>query len=121
MENDMQDKPVEKIQDELNKERAERFAKNPESFIECSELICAAIRRESSPIGVSVMIGNSKRSELNQAQAELNHRIDMCRRAMDMQQAKEASNQVSGILVPGNGKLHPRSFIDGIRNMGRKN
>lgn len=75
----------EKTQEVLDKERAERFAKEPHSFIEVNELICAAIRNPKSQLGISILVGNCKRSELNQAQVELNHRMEIARRQMDIE------------------------------------
>ena len=109
MGNNGEDKPI-KTQEELDKERAERFAKDPYSFIEISELICGAIRNSNSSIGISIMVGTAKRSELNNAQVELTHRIELARRGMDIQAEIEHPK-----IIPGKG-----SFLNGIRNLGRK-
>lgn len=73
-----------KTQEQKDKERSERFTKDPNSFIEISELICAAMKSEKSGLGVTIMVNNCKRSELDISQIELNHRFDLCRRQMDM-------------------------------------
>jgi len=79
------EKQPEKTQEQLDKERSERFAKEPFSFVEINELICAAIRNPKSQLGISVLVGNCKRSELNNAQVELAHRLELARRAMDIE------------------------------------
>ncbi len=74
-----------KSTEQLAKERAERFASNPETFIEIDEVVCCVVRSNKSDMGISVFIGNAKRSELDLAWAELNHRIQMVLRAMEAQ------------------------------------
>ncbi len=108
----------EKSQEELDKERAERFTKEPDSFIEISELVCAAMRNSKSQIGISIMVGNVKRSELNQAQAELNHRIDLCRRSMDI--ASELKQQTSNNLLRPLNSMRPHNIMNGARNLFKK-
>jgi hypothetical protein len=68
----------------LNKQRIKRFNEAPETFIEISELICAAIRNPKSPLGISIWIGNAKRSEIDIAEIELVHRVSLARRQMDI-------------------------------------
>lgn len=115
----LEENKPEKPQEELDKERAERFAKEPYSFIEISELVCAAMRSSKSQIGVSIMIGNVKRSELNQAQAELNHRIDLCRRSMDIESEMKLQ-AAKNLLTPLN-KMSPHNMINGARNLFKRN
>jgi hypothetical protein len=74
-----------KTEEQLKQERNERFAKDPETFIEISELVCAVIRNPKSQLGISVMVGNCKRSELNQAESELVHILRKTRISMDIQ------------------------------------
>jgi len=108
----------EKTQEVLDKERAERFTKDPFSFIEVSELICGAIRNPKSSIGISMLVGSCKRSELNNAQIEISHRMDLARRSLDIE-AEMKQQAVNNLLVPGNGKIH--NMIDGARKVfGRK-
>lgn len=97
-----QDKPVEKTQEQLDKERAERFAKEPYSFIEISELLCGAIRNPKSSIGISILIGNCKRSELNNAQVEFNHRMELARRSMDIE-SEMKQQAAKNLLIPKHG------------------
>ena len=97
---------------QLANERHERYTKNPETFIEISELICAVMRNPKSQLGISVMIGYAQRSELNQGQAELNHLIDLLRRQMDIE--SQAKHQSKHVITPG-------SMMDfARRKMGRK-
>ena len=85
-----------KTPEQLKLERAERFTKDPETFIEISELVCAVLHNPKSQLGISVMVGVSKRSELNTAQCELNHIIDATRRQMD----RDAQEATQGKIVP---------------------
>ncbi|MDD5355072.1 MAG: hypothetical protein PHY56_00820 [Candidatus Omnitrophica bacterium] len=79
------DGKLQKTQEQLDKERSDRFAKDPYSFIEINELICGAIRNPKSQLGISILVGNCKRSELNNAQIELTHRMELARRSMDIE------------------------------------
>jgi hypothetical protein len=81
----------------LNKQRIKRFNEAPETFIEISELICAAIRNPKSPLGISIWIGNAKRSEIDVGWSELSHRISLCLRQMDM--ASEIMKQGKIVLA----------------------
>jgi len=95
----------EKTEEQLIRERAERFAKDPNSFIEISELICGVARTDKTSMGISIFVNNVRRSELNNAQVELNCRIDTIRKGMDMAQQKTK-------IIPAKG---------GILNFVRKN
>jgi hypothetical protein len=90
----------EKTQEVLDKERTERFTKEPFSFIEVSELICGAIRNPKSQIGISILVGNCKRSELNNAQIELTHRMELARRAMDIE-----ADMTHPKIIPAKGSM----------------
>ena len=95
---DINDKEIIKTEEQSKAEQAKRFADNPETFIEISELICAVIRNPKSQLGVSVMIGNAKRSEIDISQSELNYRIDLIRRQMDVGQQSKIVPARHGIL-----------------------
>jgi hypothetical protein len=97
--------------EQLASERFTRYQEDPESFIEISELICAVIRNPKSQLGVSVMVGNARRSEISIAQSELNYRIDFVRRQMDIQSEIEHKNKITPVKS---------SFLNGVRNLGRK-
>jgi hypothetical protein len=93
----------------LDKRRIERFTSNPDTFIEISELICAVMRNPKSQLGISVFIGNAKRSEINNSQIELNHRLDLARRQMDIEAEMRKQADKNLIHKPG-------SFLQGLRN-----
>jgi len=88
-----------KTPEQLKAERAERFNKNPDSFIEISEIVVAAIRHDKSTLGIGVIVGNHKRSLFNQAQCEIVHTLEKARMSMDMQQ--EMMKQGAIIKPPG--------------------
>ena len=90
-----------KTEEQLKTEQAKRFADNPETFIEISELVCAVVRNPKSALGISVIIGNAKRSEMDIGQAELNRRIDSVCRQMDAQ----AEMERKGKIVPAGGGI----------------
>lgn len=75
-----------KTPEQLKAERAERFAKNPDSFIEISEIVVAAVKHEKSTLDIVVIVGNHRRSLFNQAQCEIIHALNKARMSMDMQQ-----------------------------------
>jgi hypothetical protein len=106
-----------KNEEQLDKERTERFTKDPYSFIEINELICGAIRNPKSSIGISILLGNCKRSELNNVQVELNHRFELARRSLDIE--AEMKKEVSKtLIIPGNGKVH--NMLEGARKILRR-
>lgn len=78
----IQPKPV-KTEEQLKQERIDRFNKDPETFVEISELICGVVRNTNAPLGMSIFVGDARRSEIDIAQVELNHRINLIRRGMD--------------------------------------
>ncbi len=99
-----------KTEEQLKTERAERYTKDPDTFIELSEVVCVVIRNPKSQLGVSVMVGNAKRSEIDIAQIELSYRIDLVRRQMDIQ-----SEQAHKIIPAKHG------ILDGARKIfGRR-
>ncbi len=99
------EEPV-KTEEQLSQERKDRFAKDPESFVELSELICAVMRNSKSQLGISLFLGNAKRSELNNAQAELNNTINHARQNMDMETAMINQSKI----VPAK-----HGMLDGVR------
>jgi len=91
-------KPEVKTSEELEAERNERFKNNPNSFIEVSELACAALLTPGKGVGVGILVADMPRVVLNVAQVELNHRIDMVRMQMDMAKASKVVKPSGGIM-----------------------
>ena len=89
-----------KTEEQLDKERTERFTKDPYSFIEINELICGVIRNPKSQLGISILLNTCKRSELNNAQVELVHRMELARRSMDIE-AQMRQEAAKKLVVPG--------------------
>lgn len=89
-----------KTQEQLDKERSERFIKEPFSFIEINELVCAVVRNPKSQLGISVIVGYCKRSELNQAQSELHRKIERVVLDMDKEVAVNQSK-----IIPAKGSF----------------
>lgn len=77
-----------KTSEVLAQERLGRYHSNPNSFIELSELICAAMRSDKGSGGIAVYVGNARRSELNQSWAELNCRLSLILQQMTMEQGQ---------------------------------
>ena len=98
-----------KTEELLAKERADRFNADPNSFIEIKELICAVMCNPASRLGISILVNECKRSELDICQVELNHRFDLLRRQMDV------AAQIKKV-VPGNG----HGIADFVRGGFRK-
>ena len=92
-------KPEEKTLEQLKEERAKRFADNPDTFLEISEIVCAAVKNPKSQLGVSVYIGLCRRIELDIGQVELNHLIQKNRMSMDI--AADMKKVGSQVLAPG--------------------
>jgi hypothetical protein len=87
---------LQKTPEQLKEERLARYNSDPDSFIEINELICAAIRNPKSQLGISILVGNCKRSELNQAESEIAHLLRKARISMDIasEMRKEAVNNL---------------------------
>ena len=101
-----------KTEEQLKQERLDRYTKAPDTFVEIDELICAVIRNPKSQLGISVMLGNAKRSEIDLAWAELNHRISFSLRQMDI--AAEMKNHPK--IIPAK-----HGMLDGARKIfGRR-
>ena len=97
----MEDKK-EKTPEQLKAERLKRYQESPDSFIEMSEIICAAIKSNKSSMGVAVMVnGYCKRSEINNAQCEINHSIEKMR--IQMEVAREMNKAA---MTPHPGAMH---------------
>jgi len=75
-----------KTPEQLKAERAERFNKNPDSFIEISDIVVAAVKHDKSTLDIAVIVGHYKRSLYNQAQCEIVHALEKARMSIDMQQ-----------------------------------
>ena len=75
----------EKSLSQLATERKARYDKDPDSFVEMSEII-VVIKRVNG--GVAHYIGQAKRSELNIAKSELQYQIDQALLYIDSQHNK---------------------------------
>lgn len=87
-----------KSESELLQERLERYKKDPNSFIEVDDIVACVIKNPKSSIGVSVMTGNTSRSQMDIGQVELNHQMDKMRMQMDIQSEMHKQNK---IVKPG--------------------
>jgi molybdopterin synthase catalytic subunit len=88
-----------KSEAQLEKERLERYQKNPYSFVEMSDIVLCAIRNEAG--GVAIYIGNVRRTEIGIALTELNHSVFKKLISMDVQQ----QIQNKDIILPSKGGL----------------
>lgn len=91
----------EKTAEQLESERIEakkaRFAQDPESFIEISEIVMCAIRNPGAGLGISIMVGGS-RQELDISLVELQHAAFGMISMMKMNEAKARQQK---IITPG--------------------
>ena len=87
----------EKTSEQIETERLDRYIKNPDSFVELSELACAVLLTPGQGLGVAVMIGKIPRIVLNVDQVELNHALNGVRIAMD--QAKQQIVKPKGSIL----------------------
>lgn len=94
-----------KTEEQLAQERLERYKKEPNRFVEVSEMIACVVR--TSDAGPMILIKGTK-FELQLAWAELNQKIMQ----KISQQEMEATMKKQALIKPG--------FLGGIRNMGRK-
>jgi len=106
---DTTNKSPEKTPEQFKQERLERYQKNPETFLEFQDIIFATIRNPKSALGVSVLICNCKRTEMDIAQVEINHRLNMLRSRMDIE-AEMKKQAVEGLIV-----TQPHKIIDFLR------
>jgi hypothetical protein len=84
-------------------EKQKRFAEHPENFIELSDIIVCSIRNPQSGLGLSVYIGNCKRSELDITSTELNHVINKRLISMDIEsemKVQSARNMLDPLAKP---------------------
>jgi len=102
-------KPQEKTEEQLKQERLERYQKNPGMFFESTEIIFAALNNPQEKFSPSILVGKCSRAELDVAQVELNHRINMIRHSMDIESQMKA--QVAKELI---------TPAHGIRNFMRR-
>jgi len=79
----------------LATERLARYQKDPQSFVEVSEIIACAIKTPGIGLGVAVLVNNCKRSEIDIAKTELE--MAMIERLMELKQA--ADMQQAGIKI----------------------
>ncbi len=97
-----------KTEEQLASERFGRYQKDPASFIELSEIVCAAIRDSHSAVGISVLIDHNDRVGMDIAQSELNYRMDYVRRQIDLAAAKARQP-----------KIQPAGIMDFVRGRRR--
>ena len=88
-----------KTEEQLNKERLERYTANPYSFVEMQDIILCVIRNPESGIGMATFIGNCKRTELDIGITELSHLVQkkLMNWDMESQMKKEAGKHI----IPG--------------------
>ena len=84
-----------KTPETLKAERAERFAKDPDSFVELNELILGV---KVTPEGPRTFIGSYETDAMLVAQGRLNYHIHT---AMAARHMKEAADNKSAIITPG--------------------
>ncbi len=94
-------KPEIKTGEQLEKERLERYQKNPGNFVEMSDIVLCAIRNENSGLGLSVYVGNCKRSEIGLALTELTHTTYKRLIRMDV----ESEIKHPGSIIPARGGM----------------
>lgn len=101
---------VKKTPEQFEAERLERYKKNPKLFVELSNVIHMTIRNPNSPLGISVFLGNAKRSEVGLSWSELNFAVQnsLAQMTMAAQMKKQAEKNV--IHKAGN-------FLNGLRRM----
>jgi hypothetical protein len=86
----------------LAAQRLTRYQKDPQSFVEVSEIIACAIKTPGLGLGVAVHIGNCKRSELDIAKSELE--LNLIERLMELKSAAEM--QQNGVkIIPPKGSM----------------
>ena len=92
------DKTKEEVEAERLEAKKARFAQNPDSFIAVEEIIMAAIRKPGQGIGITIVVTDGLRTEMDVAISELNHRVQMILMERDIKQAHESSKK---IITPG--------------------
>ena len=90
--------------DELIKQkRLERYQKDPETFLEISDIICAAVRNRRSNFGMALIMGNASREEVDKAWSELNHRFQISLTQMDIE--SDMKRQAANGLIKSKGGI----------------
>lgn len=92
------EKPEQKTDEQLEKERLERYQKNPYSFVEISDIILCVIRNPESGIGMATFLGNCKRTELDIGISELNHLVQ--KKLLNWDMELQMKKQTSGLITP---------------------
>jgi hypothetical protein len=93
----------EKTPEQIRKERFERYQLAPDTFIELSDVVFVAFRNTKSALGVSFIVGNCKRSEMDISEIEIVHRLSMLRSRMDIE--AQMKKQAEQVLVPKHGMM----------------
>ena len=88
---------IKKTDEELAKERLERYQKDPQSFIELKDVVMMSMRNTKSQIGISIFLGNAKRSELTMSLTEINHAVNKMMLRLDVE--SEMKNDIARNLV----------------------
>jgi len=84
--------------------RLQRYQKDPRTFIELSDIVLMAVRNPQSQLGISVFVGNCKRSEMDIAEAEVNHLLHKQRLQLDI--AQEMKQQaMKNLVMPHKGGI----------------
>ncbi len=95
-----------KTPEQLVQERAERFAKDPEGFVEMKDLVLAV---KQTPQGMATMIGGYGANDIILARGRLDFEVDELLRILRLDaRVKEAQKQK--ILVPGGNNPKKRFF-----------
>ena len=103
-----EDIPQEKTKEQLAEERLQRYKDKPGNFFEITDVVFAALKNPVSALGISIVIGSCKRTEMDIAQSELGSMLHQTRLMMN-DAAREEANK---IVRPGdNGKHRIMDFM----------
>jgi len=91
--------------------RAERFKKDPDSFVEVRDMVCCIIHSDRSSLGIACLIPQGvSRSKLNNGIAELGHMVEKMRLQMDIEAEMRRATLVGGVKQPNN-------YLNKVRGM----
>ncbi len=103
--------PEPKTKEQIAAERLERYNKDPDSFIEKSELVIGA---KKSPKGLLAFVAKTDSDNIIFAQGKLNRYIHNMLHYAEIQAAMDAKNKPEIITKPGVGST-PGGFFKGAR------
>lgn len=86
-------KTVEQLESERIEARKARFAQDPDSFIELSEVVMCAIRMPNAGLGVGTYV-NGTRQEMDIAIVELQHTVFQNISGLKMKEAQEKQGRI---------------------------